>query len=87
MRQKLIPVSSGLLEGAVMRSKLSHTHCWVIAAEHALLRAVALAAGAMLIIVSLLLDATILMLPAGLALGLAGMGVIVWGLTGDVLED
>jgi hypothetical protein len=41
----------------------------------------------MLIIVSLLLDATVLMLPAGLALGLAGIGVIVWAFTGDVLED
>jgi hypothetical protein len=70
-----------------MRGKLSHTQCWITIAEHALLRTIAAVAGAMLIIVSLLLDATVLMLPAGLALGLAGIGVIVWAFTGDVLED
>ena len=68
-----------------MRHRDCHPHHWLIIAERALLRSFVVMTGALLIIVSLALDVTIMMLPAGLALGLTGVGLIVWGFTGDVV--
>jgi len=69
-----------------MRHKTCLTPHWIVIAEHALLRSLVVVTGLMLIIVSLAFDAMIIMLPAGLALGVVGVGLIFWGVTRDVME-
>jgi hypothetical protein len=80
-------VHPALLGGMHMQDRISHTHHWFMAAERAAMRSLVVIAGVMLIVVSLLLDASIMLLPAGIALGIAGGGLIVWGVTGDLVND
>ena len=47
-------------------------------------RAAAVAVGFVMMVVSLGLGVTMIMLPVGLAIGLVGVGIFVWGLLGHL---
>jgi hypothetical protein len=65
----------------------AHGHRWISRSIHAVLRSLVVVIGIALIVVSLALDATIMLLPAGLALGCASAGIITWGITGDLFDE
>jgi hypothetical protein len=53
-------------------------------AAHTALRSLVVVTGLSLIIVSIALDATIMLLPAGIAMGCAAAGIIAWASRGSV---
>lgn len=54
-------------------------HEWFVLAERGALRLVMVTVGFTLMIIGLALGVSMVMLPAGLFLGLTGVGVLVWG--------
>jgi hypothetical protein len=60
---------------------------WWQFAERGLLRALMILIGLMLMIVGLGLGVTMIMLPAGVVIGLVGVGLLVWGAVGDVPRE
>ncbi len=67
-----------------MRTLLRRVHHWIILAERGLLRLFLVMIGLALILVSLVFDLSLVMLPLGLFLALTGVGVVGWGLVGEV---
>lgn len=62
-----------------------HTvHEWFTLAERGTLRLVMAAVGFVLIVVGLALGVTMIMLPAGVVIALTGVGLLVWGVLGDL---
>ncbi len=61
-------------------------HC-VVRTERGLLRLFLVAGGFALMVVGLALGISIFMLPAGLMVGLTGVGLATWGLAGDIPID
>jgi hypothetical protein len=57
---------------------------WITLAERSFLRAVFIVLGFALMVVGLALGVTMIMLPAGVVIGLIGVGLVVWGAFGDV---
>jgi hypothetical protein len=62
-------------------------HEWFVLAERGALRLVMTMTGFTLMIIGLALGVTMVMLPAGLFLGLTGFGVLLWGALGDLPID
>jgi hypothetical protein len=59
-------------------------HEWFVLAERSVLRVVMIVTGLILMIVGLALGVSMVMLPAGVVLGLTGVGVFVWGAVGEL---
>ncbi|MBM3779014.1 MAG: hypothetical protein FJW23_12415 [Acidimicrobiia bacterium] len=73
-----------------MPSVPHHAHTlthWLVLAEHGLLRSLMVAVGVLLIAVGFGLSVTMVMLPAGVALGFTGLGLFLWGAAGDLPDD
>ena len=62
-------------------------HEWFVLAERSALRLVMVVTGFTLMIIGLGLGVSVVMLPAGLFLGLTGLGVLVWGALGELPID
>jgi hypothetical protein len=62
-------------------------HRWLVLVERSALRLVMVTTGVMLMIIGLALGVSLVMLPPGVALGLTGVGVLVWGAVGDLPID
>ena len=62
-------------------------HEWFVLAERGALRFVMVTTGFTLMVVGLALGVSMVMLPAGLFLGLTGLGVLIWGAVGDLPLD
>jgi hypothetical protein len=60
---------------------------WVVWAERGLLRLAMIALAVFLIIGGLAMGVTMVMLPLGVIVGLVGVGLLVWGLLGDLPVD
>lgn len=63
------------------------THEWFTLAERGVLRLVMTGIGLGLMIVGLGLGVSMIMLPAGLLLGFTGLGLLVWGILGELPID
>jgi hypothetical protein len=62
-----------------------HTaHEWFMLAERGLLRFVMIGIGLALMVTGLGLGVTMVMLPMGLLLGFTGLGLLLWGVLGDL---
>lgn len=59
-------------------------HEWFVAAERGALRVAMTLVGLTMMIIGLGLGVSVVMLPIGLVLGLAGLGVLVWGAFDDL---
>jgi len=62
-------------------------HRWLVLVERSALRLVMVTTGLALMIIGLALGVSLVMLPPGVALGLTGVGVLVWGAVGDLPID
>ncbi|MGH7342161.1 MAG: hypothetical protein ACREKH_16850 [Candidatus Rokuibacteriota bacterium] len=62
-------------------------HEWFTLAERGVLRLVMAGIGLALMIVGLGLGVSMIMLPAGLLLGFTGLGLLVWGVLGELPID
>ena len=62
-------------------------HRWLVLVERSALRLVMVTTGVTLMIIGLALGVSLVMLPPGVALGLTGVGVLVWGAVGDLPID
>ena len=62
-------------------------HEWFVLAEHAALRVVMVMTGFTLMVFGLALGVSMVMLPAGVFLGLTGFGVLLWGAVGELPID
>lgn len=62
-------------------------HGWFMLAERGALRFMMVAIGFTLMVVGLALGVTMVMLPPGLLLGFTGLGLLVWGVLGDLPID
>jgi hypothetical protein len=60
---------------------------WFNLAERGALRLLMAGIGFALIIVGLALGVSMIMLPAGVVIGLTGVGLLVWGALGDLPID
>jgi hypothetical protein len=60
---------------------------WFVKVERGTLRVVMIALGFALMVGGLGLGVTMVMLPAGLAVGLTGVALMVWGVLGDLPMD
>jgi len=60
---------------------------WILVAERGTLRLAMAALGFVLMVLGLGLGVTMVMLPAGIVIGLAGVGLLVWGTLGDMPLD
>ena len=63
---------------------LSH---WIEFAEHSVFRSLLMMIGVVLVVIGLGLGVTVVMLPAGLAVGFTGVGLFLWGAMGDLPLD
>jgi hypothetical protein len=63
------------------------THHCMVCTERGILRLFLIAFGFALMVVGLALGVTVFMLPAGIVIGLAGVGLTTWGLVGDIPID
>lgn len=62
-----------------------HTaHEWFLLAERGLLRFFMIGVGIALMVTGLGLGVTMIMLPMGLLLGFTGLGLLLWGVLGDL---
>lgn len=65
-----------------------HTaHEWFNLAERGALRLLMGGLGFALMVVGLALGVSMIMLPAGVVIGLTGVGLLVWGVLGDLPID
>lgn len=67
-----------------------HAHSmshWLVLAEHGLLRSLMILVGLVLMVIGVGLSVTMVMLPAGFALGFTGLGLFLWGAAGELPED
>jgi hypothetical protein len=65
-----------------------HTaHEWFTLAERSALRVVMVTIGFVLMVAGLGLGVTMVLLPPGLMLGFTGLGLVVWGVVGDLPID
>ena len=62
-------------------------HEWFVFVEHGVLRLIMVVTGFVLTIIGLALGVTMVMMPIGIFLGLTGVGVIVWGVLGELPVD
>ena len=69
-----------------MSKPLAQRH-WFAVAERGALRIAMLVLGFVMMVVGLGLGVTMIMLPAGLVIGLAGLGLTLWGAVGDMPID
>lgn len=69
-----------------MRTHHSLAH-WIEAAEHGVLRSFIMLIGLVIALIGLGLGVTLVMLPAGIALGATGLVVFMFGATGDMPTD
>jgi hypothetical protein len=69
-----------------MAMPLTRRH-WFAVAERGAIRLGMITLGTVMMIVGLALGVTMIMLPAGLVIGLTGAGVTLWGAVGDVPID
>jgi hypothetical protein len=84
----MAPSGSGIPRRYPLHHAAIDSHRVLVLATHAVSERFWTRRGAALSMVSPLLDATIMLLPGGVALGCAGTGVIAaWGLTGDVFDE
>ena len=67
-----------------MKTLFSWTHNMLVFAERGFVRVLMMAVGFVLVILGLGLGVSMVMLPAGLFLGLLGVGLVVWATVGDV---
>jgi len=67
-----------------MRNLASWRHHWFVFAERGAFRLFMIVMGLVLAILGLGLGVSMIMLPAGIVIGLCGVGMMVWGLVGDV---
>lgn len=67
-----------------MKTLYSWTHNMRVLAERGLFRLLMMVVGFVLVILGLGLGVSMVMLPAGLVLGLLGVGLVVWATVGDV---
>ena len=61
-------------------------HC-MVSTERGLLRLFLIVSGFALMVVGLALGISIFMLPAGIVIGFAGVGLTTWGFVGDIPID
>ena len=59
-------------------------HRWLTLAEHGAFRVVVAALGLVMVVVGLALGVTMIMLPAGLVVGLIGLAILLWGVLGTL---
>ena len=64
---------------------VSH-HCLALA-ERTFIRGLMITIGIPLIVLGLGLGVSVIMLPAGIAIGFTGVGLVVWGAVGDLPVD
>jgi hypothetical protein len=57
---------------------------WVLFVERGLLRVAMISLALILMIAGLAMGVTMVMLPVGLVVGFVGVGLLVWGLLGDL---
>jgi hypothetical protein len=69
-----------------MQTLSYEAHRWAVLVEHGLLRLLLLITGVALALPGLLLAASVIFLPLGLALTLMGIGVIAWAVAGEPFE-
>jgi hypothetical protein len=72
---------------AVMAGTRIRSGRWWQFAERGMLRIVMILIGLVLMIVGLGLGVTMIMLPAGVVIGLLGVGLLVWGAVGDMPQE
>jgi hypothetical protein len=65
----------------------SHWHQWFVLGERALVRAFLALLGLVLIVLGLAMGVSMVMLPIGVAFGLAGVAMLVWGVVAEVPID
>jgi hypothetical protein len=70
-----------------MRSLAAMTHHCFAVAERSAMRLVMLVVGLVFVVVGLGLGVTMIMLPLGLAVGFAGVGLVIWGVLGALPVD
>jgi hypothetical protein len=70
-----------------MHGVLSHGHHWFVLAERCVARSLLVLLGLVLMVVGLGLGVTMVLLPIGIAFGLAGVGVVSWGALGEIPID
>jgi hypothetical protein len=68
------------------RILVSH-RSWMLRTERGLVRLAMLSLGFVSVILGLGMGVSIIMLPPGIVIGLAGVGLFVWGAVGDLPLD